>query len=118
SLRRRFQQPVDETPGDRRYGATTSRGGGAMPLMSTHFAASTSTRRLPAWTQPILAVIGPNLHGGNIDASTRSTNYGVIAALCLTAAVALLLVVAGHGAGRRGDESMAMLLFWSGVVLL
>jgi hypothetical protein len=89
-----------------------------MPLMSTHFAASTNTRRLPAWTQPILAVIGPNLHGGNIDASTRSTNYGVIAALCLTAAVALLLVVAGHGAGRRGDEPMAMLLFWSGVVLL
>ncbi|MGY8635126.1 hypothetical protein RAD15_21860 [Bradyrhizobium sp. 14AA] len=44
-------------------------------------------------------------------------SYEWIAALCLTASVALLLVVAGHAAGRRAYD-VAPLLFWSGVVLL
>jgi hypothetical protein len=65
----------------------------------------------------VLAVIGPDLRGGNVDALPRPANPGAIAVLSLTVAAALLLVVAGHGAGRRGDE-MAALLFWSGIVLL
>jgi hypothetical protein len=62
-------------------------------------------------------VIGPDLRGGNADAPPQPANSGWIAVLCLIVATALLLVVAGHGAGRRGD-GMAALLFWSGVVLL
>jgi hypothetical protein len=66
----------------------------------------------------VSAVIGPDLHGDRVDAQPRPANFGLIAILCLTAAIALLLIVAGHGAGRRGDQVMAPLLFWSGVALL
>jgi hypothetical protein len=68
--------------------------------------------------QFVSAVIGPDLHGDRIDAQPRPANFGLIAVLALTAAIALLLIVEGHGAGRRGDEAMAPLLFWSGVALL
>ncbi|MBV9828390.1 MAG: hypothetical protein JO001_22390 [Alphaproteobacteria bacterium] len=40
-----------------------------------------------------------------------------IAALCLSTAIALLMIAAGHGAGRRA-EATASLLFWSGIALL
>jgi hypothetical protein len=77
-----------------------------------------------AWISPlhagvrlVSAVIGPDLRGDSADAPPRPAHQGLIAILCLTVAAALLLVVAGHGAGRRGD-GMAPLLFWSGVVLL
>jgi hypothetical protein len=89
-----------------------------MSLMSAHFTAETGRRWFPARIQTIFAVIGPDLHGSDIDTQPRPANFNVIAALCLTAAVALCLVVAGHGAGRRGDETMAQLLFWSGVFAL
>jgi len=64
-----------------------------------------------------LAAIGPDLRGGSADAQPQPANFGWIAVLCLMVAMALLLVVAGHGAGRRGD-AMASLFFWSGVGLL
>ncbi|WP_145660548.1 hypothetical protein [Bradyrhizobium stylosanthis] len=67
--------------------------------------------------QLVSAVIGPDLRGSSSDAPTRPVNCDWIAALCLTAAVALLLVVAGHAAGRRAYD-VTPLLFWSGVVLL
>jgi hypothetical protein len=79
--------------------------------------AGTGTNPLRAGVQHALAVIGPDLRGGSADAPPRPANSGWIAVLCLTVATALLLVVAGHGAGRRGDE-VAPLIFWSGVVLL
>jgi hypothetical protein len=72
---------------------------------------------LHAGVRLVSAVIGPDLRGGNADAPPQPANSGWIAVLCLIVATALLLVVAGHGAGRRGD-GMAALLFWSGVVLL
>jgi hypothetical protein len=72
---------------------------------------------LHAGVRRVWAVIGPDLHGDSADAPPRPANTGSIAVLCLTVAAALLLVVAGHGAGRRGD-GMAALLFWSGIVLL
>jgi hypothetical protein len=79
--------------------------------------AGTGTNPLRAGVQHALAVIGPDLRGGSADAPPRPANSGWIVVLCLTVATALLLVVAGHGAGRRGDE-VAPLIFWSGVVLL
>ncbi|WP_342722762.1 hypothetical protein AAFG07_26440 [Bradyrhizobium sp. B097] len=67
--------------------------------------------------QSILAMIGPDLRGNRVDPTPDPANSGWIAALCIVAATALLLIVAGHGAGRRG-EAVASLLFWAGVVLL
>jgi hypothetical protein len=88
-----------------------------MPMMPAHFTAGTWTNRLQAGIQFVLTIIGPDLRGGNADAPHRPANSGWIAVLCLTVATALLLVVAGHGSGRRGD-AVAPLLFWSGVVFL
>jgi hypothetical protein len=80
---------------------------------------TTGTRitSLQAGVRLALTVIGPDLRGDSVDAAPRPVNPGSIAVLCLTVAAALLLVVAGHGAGRRGD-GMAALLFWSGIALL
>ncbi len=89
-----------------------------MALIPAHSAAGACARPFQGWIQSVSAVIGPDLHGGDIDMQPRPANVGIIAVLCLTAAVALLLIVEGHGAGRRGDGALAMLLFWSGVVLL
>jgi hypothetical protein len=75
-------------------------------------------RPVQAWVQTILGAIGPDLRGDNIDARPPPVNLGLIAVLCLAAAAALLLVATGHGAGRRGHETVALLLFWSGVVIL
>ncbi|MBR0900653.1 hypothetical protein JQ616_37350 [Bradyrhizobium tropiciagri] len=69
-----------------------------------------------SWLQSCLAVIGPDLRGSSADATPEPANPGWIATLCLVVAMGLLLIVAGHGAGRRGD-AVAPLLFWSGVVL-
>jgi len=79
--------------------------------------ASTEPSLLQSGIQIVSTVIGPDLHGGSSDGPTRPARCEWIAALCLTAAVALLLVVAGHAAGRRAYD-VAPLLFWSGVVLL
>ena len=75
-------------------------------------------RPFQVWVQTILGAIGPDLRGDNLDARPPPVNLGLIAVLCLAAAAALLLVATGHGAGRRGHETMALLLFWSGVVIL
>lgn len=85
--------------------------------MPAHFTAATGTKSLQIGVQFVSAVIGPHFHGGSSDAPARPASCDWIAALCLTAAMALLLVVAGHAAGRRGYD-VAPLLFWSGVVLL
>ncbi|MEA2668772.1 MAG: hypothetical protein QOJ33_1706 [Chloroflexota bacterium] len=79
--------------------------------------AGTGTNPLRAGMQLASAVIGPDLRGASADAPPQPANHGWIAALSLTVATALLLVVAGHAAGRRGDE-VAPVIFWSGVVLL
>lgn len=86
-------------------------------MMPAHFTAATGINPLQAGMQLVSVVIGPDLRGGSADAPPQPANSGWIAVLCLTVATALLLVVAGHGAGRRGYE-VAPLLFWSGVVLL
>jgi hypothetical protein len=87
-------------------------------MTSAHVTAGpVSISPLQTVVRRILAGIGPDLRGGEVDAQPRPANPGAIAVLSLTVAAALLLVVAGHGAGRRGDE-MAPLLFWSGIVLL
>jgi hypothetical protein len=67
-----------------------------------------------AWAA-VLNFVGP----GRQDQTdtTPPANVDWIASLCLSCAVALLLVALGHGAGRRG-ESIASLLFWGGVILL
>ncbi len=64
-----------------------------------------------------LDFIGPDLRGTIVDAPSARPNSGWIAAISLVVAVALLLIAAGQGAGRRGDV-MAAPLFWSGVLLL
>lgn len=87
------------------------------PLMPAHLTGATGTSPLQTGVQFVSAVIGPDLHGGSSDVPTRPVSCGWIAVLCLTTAMALLLVVAGHAAGRRAYE-VAPLLFWSGVVLL
>lgn len=89
-----------------------------MALMPADSVAEARLGSLQGWVQPVLAVIGPDLYRDSIETRQRSTSFGFVAVLCLVAAIALLLVVEGHGAGRRGDAAMAMLWFWSGVVLL
>lgn len=85
--------------------------------MSAHVTAGARINPLRAGTRFVSAVIGPDLRGRGADAPSQGVNSGWIAILCLTIAVALLLVVAGHAAGRRGND-VAPLFFWSGVVLL
>ncbi|MGX5844810.1 hypothetical protein ACWGTI_29330 [Mesorhizobium sp. ArgA1] len=85
--------------------------------MSAQFTAGTRINPLRAGIRFVSAVIGPDLRGGSADASLQRANSGWIAVLCLTIAAALLLVVAGHAAGRRGYD-VAPLFFWAGVVLL
>lgn len=65
----------------------------------------------------VLAVIGPDRRDGMMaDTLPRPANPGAVAILFLTVAMALLLVVLGQGAGRRG-EAPASLLFWAGMAL-
>ncbi|MFD2058417.1 hypothetical protein ACFSQT_36625 [Mesorhizobium calcicola] len=85
-------------------------------MMSAHFTAGARINPLRAGIGFVSAVIGPDLRG-SADAPLQRANCGWIAVLCLTIAAALLLVVAGHAAGRR-DYDVAPLFFWSGVVLL
>jgi hypothetical protein len=89
-----------------------------MSITPAHIIAGSRTSPLHAGLRLVLAGIGPDLRSDNDDAPPRPANLGSIAVLCLTTAAALLLVVMGHRAGRRGEEVMAPLLFWSGVVLL
>ena len=86
-------------------------------MMLARLSASTGSSPLQGAVQLVSAVIGPDLRGSGSDAPTRPVNCNWIAALCLAAAVALLLIVAGHAAGRRAYD-VTPLLFWSGVVLL
>ena len=86
-------------------------------MTPAHLTAATGMNPLQTGMQLVSAVIGPDLRGGNADAPPHQANPGWIAVLCLTVGTALLLVVAGNGAGRRGD-AVALLLFWSGVVLM
>jgi hypothetical protein len=86
--------------------------------MPAQFTAAPGTKPFQAWVQLVSGVIGPDLHGDIVDARPPPASFGWIALLCLTAAIALLLIVEGHGAGRRGDDTLALLLFWSGVVFL
>jgi hypothetical protein len=88
-----------------------------MPMMPAHFTAGTWTNPLRTGIQFVSTIIGPDLRCGNADAPPQPANSGWIAVLCLTVATALLVIVAGHGAGRRGD-AVAPLLFWAGVILL
>jgi hypothetical protein len=89
-----------------------------MSLMPVYFTADDGTRPFQAWARLISNVIGPDLHGDSVDARPPPANFGLISLLCLTAAAALLLIAEGHGAGRRGDATTALLLFWSGVGIL
>lgn len=89
-----------------------------MALMPADSVAGACPKPIQGWIQSVLTVIGPDLYRDGIEARQRSVSFGLVAVLCMTAAIALLLIVEGHGAGRRGDAAMAMLWFWSGVVLL
>jgi hypothetical protein len=64
----------------------------------------------------ILDWFGPALHGEETDAPAVANRTWVVL-LCVNAAMALMLIAIGHGAGRRGDAS-APFWFWSGVILL
>ncbi|MER8634095.1 hypothetical protein NKI77_28975 [Mesorhizobium opportunistum] len=86
-------------------------------MISAHFTVGARINPIRAGIRLISAVIGPDLRGGSADPPPQLANSGWIASLCMTVAAALLLVVAGHAAGRRGYD-VAPLLFWSGVVLL
>jgi hypothetical protein len=66
-----------------------------------------------AW---VFDLIGPALHGKRTD-ETAPVNITWIVLLCLAAAIGILLIAAGHGAGRRGDPNASM-FFWNGVVLI
>lgn len=86
-------------------------------MISAHFTAGARINPIRAGIRFVSAVIGPDLRGGSADPPLQRANSGWIAVLCLATAAALLLVVAGHAAGRRGYD-VAPLFFWSGVVLL
>jgi hypothetical protein len=77
-----------------------------------------------AWTAPVrngvrqvMAAIGPDIRGDPAEVRLQPTNPGAIALLFLIISAAVLLVVLGQGAGRRG-EAWAPLLFWFGIVLM
>jgi hypothetical protein len=77
----------------------------------------TSGRPVRNGIRQVLAVIGPERRDGMMaETSQPSANPGAVALLSLTVAAALLLVVLGQGAGRRG-EAQASLLFWVGMAL-
>ncbi|MER8638072.1 hypothetical protein [Mesorhizobium sp. M1365] len=86
-------------------------------MVPAHFTAGARISPLRAGIRFVSAVIGPDLRGGSVETPPQRANVGWIAVLCLTIATALLLVVAGHAAGRRAYD-VAPLFFWSGVVLL
>jgi hypothetical protein len=86
-------------------------------MMPAHFNAGIRTNPLRTVMRLASAVIGPDLRGAGADAPPQPANCGWIAAVSLIVAMALFLIVAGHAAGRRGDEA-APLFFWSGVILL
>jgi hypothetical protein len=89
-----------------------------MSMVPDRLAAGGHLNALPFWMRSVLKVIGPDLQGGGVDAPPPPASPGWTAALSLTVATALLLVAAGHGAGRRGEADLALLLFWSGIVLM
>lgn len=88
-----------------------------MRVMPAHYIGATWTNPLQGVIQFVTTVIGPDLSDDSTDAAPRSANFGWIAVLSLTLATALLLIVVGHGAGRRGD-ALAPFLFWPGVGFL
>jgi hypothetical protein len=86
-------------------------------MTSARLSAGSETSGFRSGIRTLLDVIGPDLRGDRADRHAPPTNLNWIAVLSLIAALALLLVVMGQGAGRR-SEDVAPLLFWSGVVLL
>ncbi|MFC0242580.1 hypothetical protein [Rhodopseudomonas telluris] len=79
---------------------------------------------LGTWTGPVrnrvrqvMAVIGPDFRDGAAEPVPQPAKPGVVAVLFLIVSAALLLVVLGQGAGRRG-EAMAPVLFWLGIALM
>ncbi|TWC07549.1 hypothetical protein FBZ93_101842 [Bradyrhizobium macuxiense] len=86
-------------------------------MIRAYFNTETTIAPARAWMHSILGIIGPDLRGGDTETAPDSANSNWIAALCLVVAVALLLVAAGQGAGRRGND-VAPLLFWSGTLLV
>ncbi|MBB4004407.1 hypothetical protein [Aurantimonas endophytica] len=88
-----------------------------MSTISADNAARTEARTFRSRFRLIETLIGPDLGEPAKGEASRSINFGWVSALCLVVAAGLLLVVAGQGAGRRG-EGAASLLFWSGVILV
>ena len=66
----------------------------------------------------VLDPIDPALHDKVGDAQAPGKPPAWIVSLCLCASIALLFIIAGHGAGRRGEPHVALPLFWCGVVLM
>lgn len=64
----------------------------------------------------ITRLIGPTRYAEAGEANPSASSAWVVL-LFLDVSVSLLLIAAGHGAGRRGQDQ-ASVLFWSGVVLL
>ena len=62
-------------------------------------------------------LIGPALLQDKAAETTPAADSKWIVLLCLNCSIALFLIAAGHGAGRRGEADAAF-LFWSGVILL
>ncbi|WP_420135229.1 hypothetical protein [Rhodopseudomonas sp.] len=62
-------------------------------------------------------MIGPDYRDAAAETNAQPAKPDIVAALFLIVSAALLLVVLGQGAGRRG-EALAPLLFWLGIALM
>jgi hypothetical protein len=74
------------------------------------------SRPISSLATVVSELIGPELCGKPTD-EAPPTNGTWVVLLCLNASIALCLIAAGHGAGRRGEVA-APIFFWSGIVLL
>jgi hypothetical protein len=88
-----------------------------MSMMPAHFVVKNARETPRSWFHFIFDAIGPNFRSSAAAEPLKPASPEWISALCLTVALASLLIVAGQGAGRRGED-VAPLLFWFGVVLL
>ncbi|MGH6715644.1 MAG: hypothetical protein ACREDC_05565 [Bradyrhizobium sp.] len=89
-----------------------------MSTMPAHATAEIGTGNFRSGIRSVLDAIGPGRRKESVYALPRPMSLGWISALSLIIALALFLVVEGQWAGRRGDEELAPLLFWPGVVVL
>lgn len=87
-------------------------------MAAADLSAGAGTVGVRSWIGTVFDFIGPDLRGPRAEAPAPPTDHGWISALSLLAAVAVFLIAAGQGAGRSGQEDLAPLLFWSGVILL